>query len=344
MSDAYGYWRAKLKSEEGEMLPILGGDKASGEEPQPGIWKVRARKDGPLVPMRVWLTDDAGETKHQWSPGLLVAGTIGGTVSTVADLQRAWMHRKSESSAASKADLAHYDEHGVWPGEIGHNSGVATPLEELADAVEVATSWLAKTTIADKTTADMAANHRTKLMGLVKTVDRDREAEKAPHMQAAKAVDGKFKPSIDAGTNAANSLRDALTKWMRDEEAKARAEADRKHREAVAAAEAERKRIAEEHAAKMVVDPIAALTEPVMPLPVIPAAPEPVKVQAGGQAGRKTGFRTVTKYIVTDYAKALEATKNHPKVQAAVQEAVTAMMKAGVAVDGAEEVKEKVAA
>ena len=344
MSDAYGYWRAKLKGEDADMLPIFGGERASGEEPQPGIWKVKARKGGPLVPMRVWLTDDAGETKHQWSPGLQLAGTIGGNVSTLAELERAWAHRKDANSAASKADLAHYDEHGVWPGEIGHNSGAATPLEELADAVDVATTWLSKTAIADKTAADMAANHRTKLQGLIKRVDAEREVEKALHMQAAKAVDAKFKPKIDAGTDAANALRDALTKWMREEETKARAEADRKHRDAMAAAEAERKRIAEEQAAKMAADPIAALTDPAPELPPIPIAPEPIKVQAGGQAGRKTGFRTVTKYVVTDYAKALAAVKDHPDVQAVVQKVAAAMAKAGAKVEGVEEVKEKVAA
>lgn len=335
MSDVYAFWRAALK----DGLPI------QDEKPRPGLWKARQGKDGPLVPVQIWLADPAGVASHVDRAGLTLAGTIAGKPADAKKLNDVWLFCKP----VTKADRAHYDEHGVWPGEvpsaaIGDNSGDVTPLEELSDAVESASSWIAKTAIRDQAGADMASNFRAKLLKLVKAVDGIREAEKAPHLAAGKAVDMKYKPKIEAGEMAADHLRRALTDWMRAEEAKKAAEADKKHREAVAAAAAERARIEAERAAKMASDPIAALTDPEPELPMAPPPPEPVKVQAGGQSGRKTGFRSVTRYVVNDYAAALEFVKDHAKVKAAVQEVAAAMAKAGAVVPGVEAIVEKVAA
>ena len=326
MSDVYAFWRAALKGDISKMTDAI----------QAGIWKVAERKGGRLVPVRIWPLDDSGE---------LLTGTIDGFSVENDYLSRFWLFCKP----ASKADYAHYSEHGVWPGEvptaaIGDNSGEVTPLEELSDAVESASAWIAKTAIRDQAGADMASNFRAKLLKLVKAVDGIREAEKAPHLTAGKAVDAKYKPKIEAGEMAADQLRRALTDWMRADEAAKQAAADKKHREAVAAAAAERTRVEAERAAKMASDPIAALTDPEPELPMAPPPPEPVRVQAGGQSGRKTGFRSVTRYVVNDYAAALEFVKDHAKVKAAVQEVAAAMAKAGAIVPGVETIVEKVAA
>ena len=71
-------------------------------------------------------------------------------------------------------------------------------------------------------------------------------------------------------------------------------------------------------------DPIAALTEPEPELPIIPAAPEPVKVQAGGGIGRAAGLKTVYEPEITDYQKTLAHYQNHPDVQAVIEKLVKA--------------------
>jgi hypothetical protein len=127
---------------------------------------------------------------------------------------------------------------------------------------------------------------------------------------------------------------------MRAEEAKLRAEAEAKRK-------AEMERIAKEQAeraAKMAADPIAALTDP-EPEPELPMAPiEPPKVQAGGQAGRKAGLRTVVRFEIDDYAAALAHVKDHKDVIAAVEKACFAMAKAGATVPGVNRIEERVAA
>ena len=72
--------------------------------------------------------------------------------------------------------------------------------------------------------------------------------------------------------------------------------------------------------------------------------PEPVKVQAGGQRGRKTGLREVTKYIVTDHTKALAFFAESEDVKELVSELAERASKAGVAVPGVEKRIEEVAA
>ena len=65
-----------------------------------------------------------------------------------------------------------------------------------------------------------------------------------------------------------------------------------------------------------------------------PPPPEPVKVQAGGQRGKKMALRTYTVHEVTDYAAALAWAKDDPKVIEAVTAVCVAAARAGKAVPG----------
>lgn len=240
-----------------------------------------------------------------------------------------------------------YNATGKWPGEvaeIGHNSGDLSLAEQIKDYAAQALGWLREHGIKDATSKDMAANYRLKLLEFRKTADAEREANKRPHLEASRAVDVEFKPLIEAADAAANEIRDALTAFMREEERKEREAKEKAWREEQARIAAERERIEKERAEKMARDPIAAMTDPEPELPMAPAAPEPVKVQAGGQGGRKTGLRTITKYIVTDYAAALAHVQNHPDVRAAVEKVAAAQAKAGASVPGVEKKEERVAA
>jgi hypothetical protein len=110
---------------------------------------------------------------------------------------------------------------------------------------------------------------------------------------------------------------------MRAEEAKARAEADRKHREAVATAVAERERIESERAKLRRDDPIAAFTSDEPELPDVPTAPEPVKINVGGGVGRAAGLKSEWHPEIVDYEATVNHYRNHPDVRAAVEKIVS---------------------
>lgn len=352
--DAYGYWRACVANGGDapagvKFLPTYHGN-GTHEEPQPGLYRVRVIKGGPLVPVQIWLRADDGAVMHHFEDGCTLAGTIDGKSADADTLADRWIWCK----AVSKAEHEHYKAHGMWPGEvetagksagIGDNSGSLSLAEQIRDYAETALGWLRRAGgIKDKISSDMAANYRAELLRLSKEADRQRESEKRPHDDAAKAVQAKWKPIIDEAASAANTIRDELTKWMRAEEARQEAERRAKweaEQKAVAAARAEADA---QRAKQMRDDPIAALTSAPPDVPEMPAAPEPVKVSAGGQRGRAAGLRTVTRYVVTDHAAALAFFASSEDVRDLIQKLAERAAKAGVTVPGVEKQTEKVAA
>ena len=284
--------------------------------PQVGFYKMRRSKNAPWLPVAIWSKD-----------GTLVCRVAG----EMKDPNEVWTY--CCGNPVNKADAKHAFETGSWPGDvpgIGDNSGDLSLAEDIEDTATQAKAWLKKTTIQSKVECDMAANWRTKLLDLKKRAEAEHKAEKAPHLEAGRAVDAKFKPIIETADDAANALRRVLTSYMAAEEAKLRA-----------AAELERK--AAEEAARQAKAAAAAKGQPEpedVPLPL----PEPAKVQAGGQRGRKVGLREITKYVMTDYEAALAHVKEHPDVRAAVEKVAAAMARAGAKVPGVEAKIEKVAA
>jgi hypothetical protein len=311
MMDEFQFWRDAVAGK-----PVVINEGA----PQSGYYKTRTRKDGPWAPVAIWTVN-------------------GKQVCRVGNEQRdpasVWVF--CAGHPVSKDAAKHAFETGTWPGdapEIGHNSGDLSLAEQITEYASMALAWLKKTGIKDKVTADTAANYRAKLNELKKEADNARTTEKAPHMAAAKAVDDKWRVPIAEATAAAEDIRAALTQFMVAEEKRLRAEQDAQRK-------AEEERIARERAEKMASDPIAAMTDPE---PELPVAPEPVKVQAGGQRGRRTGLKTVTVYEITDYEAALSHVKNHPDVVAAVEKVAKAQAKTGAVVPGVAAKQEKVAA
>lgn len=322
MSDEFQFWRDALAGK-----PVEIHESA----PQSGYYKMRDGKKGPWLPVAIW--NSAHGTK------------ICRVANGAHNAQEVWTY--CAGHPVKKEDAKHAFEHGSWPGdapEIGHNSGDLSLAEQISEYAAMALAWLKKSGVKDKTSADMAANYRAKLNELKKEADNARTAEKAPHLAASKAVDDKWRNPIAEATTATEDLRAALTAFMVAEEKRLKAEADAKRKAEEERVAAERARIEAERAEKMRVDPIAALTDPEPELPMAPAEPEPVKIQAGGQRGRKTGLKTVTVYEVTDYEAALSHVKSHPDVIAAVEKVAKAQAKAGATVPGVTVSEAKVAA
>jgi hypothetical protein len=331
MSDDFQNWRDALAGNEVALHADI---------PHPGYYKMRKGKDGPWQPVAIWRKD-----------GHLVCRVAGDMVDPLSVWT--WCAKNPIAKDAAKQAF----DTGSFPGEIaiGHNSGDVSLAEEIAEAREQAMGWLGKTPIADKVTADMAANYRARLLDLSKKADSEREGKIRPHLDAQKTINAEYKPLVDGAKADADKIRGALSAYLAAEEAKARAEAERKAREenerrmaewkrqqeeaAAARAEAEKARQAAQEA-EIPPPPPEPMPEP--PSPVF-VAPEPVKLQAGGQRGKKASLRTLTRYELTDYAAALAHCKDHADVRAAVEKVAFAQVRAGAAVPGVRSYEEKVA-
>lgn len=343
--DAYAHWKARLKTgaELGTAdLPHLPG--TAYDTPQPGLYRVREFKDGPLVPMQVWLVDEAGQVSHTWRDGLTLCGTINGERATIGKLGQRWTWAKPVTKAAK----THFDEHGHWPDDIptiGDNSGNLTPLEELNDYIEQAADWIKGREIKDAQTANQAGNYIGKIASLRLKLDKEREAKVRPHLEAQNQINGEYNPLIKAAKDLETQIKRAMDAFAAAEKRRLEAEARAKY-------EAEQKRLAEERAkqeaeraAYLKANPIAQFTEPELERePELPMAPEPVKVSLGGAHGKRITLRTVTEYELVDYDAVVQALKNNPKVIEVITSVAKAQAKAGIDVPGVKAVqREKVA-
>ena len=323
MNDDFQWWRDALAGKPG---PI-------SDSPMCGFFKLRSGKNQPFQPVAIWRKD-----------GVLVCRVS----DNMRDPMEVWIWAAKNPVSKEDAKLAF--ETGAFPGDIplsGHNSGALSLPDEIADVSQSALDWLRKTSITDKASADMCANFRAKLLALGSQADKQREGEKRPHLDASRAVDAKYKPSIDQAADAASQLRDALTIWMRAEDTRLRKEAEAKHAEAEAIARKARAAAEAERQAAIAALPPAARKELAPPLvePELPMfTPEPVKVQAGGQRGRKAGLREITRYVVIDHAAALAFFATSDAVKELVQKLSEQASKAGAAVPGVSKTVEKVAA
>ncbi len=190
------------------------------------------------------------------------------------------------------------------------------PFEALKVEIEAqqarAEEWLgSRPTIMTQAAANLAVNMQKELLALNKRADAMHKAEKAPLLEATRVCDDRYRFRA-AVAEVAEKLRKVFGRFMADEEARQKVEAAAKHK-------AEVERIAAERAAKLVNDPVAALTEDA---PQLPLAPEPVKIQAGGGIGRKAGLRDVWIGTITDYREAALYFLEHPKLKEVVDNLV----------------------
>ena len=201
-------------------------------------------------------------------------------------------------------------------------------MAEVTDKMADAKALLAKleSKPADKMAADTARNIQAALLTHGRTADTMHKAEKQPWIDGGKVVDDKFR-FRDAVKDVAGRLRNVFENWMRAEEAKARAEAERKFNEQRAAAEAERQRLEAERAKLKADDPIAYHTSDPEPLPELPLAPEPVRVNAGGGVGRAAGLKDVFVFEVVDYEACVHHYRNNSKVREAIERLVAGDVK-----------------
>lgn len=326
-ADAYAHWRDALA---GKPVTIEEG------HPQAGFWKLRDKAANKWLPVAIWPAKDG--------PARMLCRVADQT----RDAAEVWSWCANWPVAKEAAKQAF--ETGSWPGDVpdvGHNSGDLSLAEQIRDYATMALGWLAKVgTIKTKVEADMAANYRAKLLEFRKQAADEKEAKIRPHLDAQKQINAEYNPIIAAADEAATPLRAAGGAFLAAEEEKAKREAHAKWVAEQEVARKAREQAEAERAKLMRDDPIAALTSPPdePELPMAPLAPEPVKVSAGGQRGRRMGLKTQVSFVIEDYAAALAAVKDNPAVVEAVQKVVDQRGKAGVETPGVKRVETRVAA
>lgn len=338
--DIYAYWRASLTQTTAgvELLPTGSG---VDDKPQPGLWKVRAEKGGPFLPLQIYLVNAAGAPVHTWGEDREVKGTLNGQP---CDVMRLHMHAR----AVSKEDWAYHAKHGRWPGEIeepgiGHNSGAVTLADRVMSRIANALSWLAATGISSQIDADTAGNHRGAILAMKKEVEKEWSDKEEPHKKAIDGLKAIYKPLVEQLDSANVDLRAAVTVYGNKIEAAENARRQAEYEAQLKADRERREKEEAERAARMRVDPIAVMTEPTPPPPPPPVVPEAFKLRAGGQIGKTMSMRTNTIYTVVDHRAALAYFADHDDVKALVQKLATKVSKAGVVVPGVRVDKERVA-
>lgn len=323
MTDIWQWWRDALAGK---------GTVIDADAPQCGFYKMRDGKDGPWLPVMIRMD------------GNIMRCRVGDN--SDADPFKVWTWCAGRPISKEDAKVAFETGHfpGDAPAAIGDNSGDLSLAEQIKDYAAQALGWLKKHGIKDTASKDQAANYRQELLRLRKEADSQRVAEKKPHDDAAKAVQAKWVPLIYEADAAAETLRGELGAFMVAEKRAAEKAAREKYEVEQRAAAAARAEVEAQRAKLMRDDPIAALTSPEPESPPAPLPPEPVKVQAGGQRGRKTGLREVTRYVVTDHKAALAFFADSEDVRELIGKLAERASKAGVAVPGVEKKIEEIAA
>ena len=196
--------------------------------------------------------------------------------------------------------FAAFRESGRWPDEvepIAAPDPALPPHEALTAEIDAlrdqANGWIVEIkVVSTQEHADKAANFSEAFAKLEKRAVETHKAEKAPHLEAGRAVDAAYKPVIERAASLKTWAKGTTTAYLQAErnriaaeERARREEADRIEKEAMAA------RV---HAARIGAPPPPEVVAPP------PIAPPPQKAGAG-TAGRKVALRTRAVVEVTDW-------------------------------------------
>lgn len=287
----------------GKSLPV------HENEPQPGFYRKRRGKGGPYQPVAIWRND-----------GNLTA-MLGEDIADPFELWT-WVCRQPVTEEAYRAAVAGDPWHDEAPG-IGHNAPPADDFATLADQIESAKACVAEfAKIEDDDRQAQAQSARARLNELSREADKKRTAEKAPHLEASKAVDAKWQPLVKAAKTSADQIADAMSAY---ETAKARKEAEeRRQREAEAQAAEDARRAAE--AAGMPLEPEA--------VPDVVPEPDPIKTTIKGGYGRAATVKVAKMVKVIDQDKAYQSMKTHPELVKLIAALAQRAVDAGHTIDG----------
>lgn len=298
MINEFDWWTRALAGDNPEIY---------ADAPQSGFYRMRLEKNGPWQPVMIRLQDGILRCRVGNDSGY--------------DPLRAWTY--CANNPVSKAAARHAFDTGQWEGDapppIGDNSASLSLVDQLRDYVAGTLAWLKGRKIEDKPSADQAANRRAEILRLKGLVEKEWDAKALPHDQALSDLKKVYDSPVKEAENVNTQLRTLATEFARAEERRQRAEADAKHQAELKAAAAARAAVEEQRAKQKADDPIAFHTTPEPELPPLPAAPAPVKIALGGQAGKVAGLKSYWEAEITDHKAALAHYANHPDVVALIQ-------------------------
>ena len=114
-----------------------------------------------------------------------------------------------------------------------------TPLEAAQETIDAlygeAVQWLDGAAIDNPETANGVAKLLVMLRDAENHANLAREADKRPHLEAGRAVDNAYRPTIKKASTAADACRAALKPWLEAAEEQIRQTAEAKRKEASAA-------------------------------------------------------------------------------------------------------------
>ena len=272
----WAWWTKALKSPELIGKPEL---PCHESEPQQGFYRVKDRNTGRYEPVAIWFGEE----------GELIALRSGKLVDAL-DIWT-WVMRNPVTSEAYHSVVSG----GNWPDEdetvsaqisppspsIGDNSEKADETEELRDQIAAALEGVKKyAVIKDDETAAKALSLRNRLNELSGSAEKVRVKQKAPHLEAGKAVDAKWQPLVTSSKAGANAVRDAIGKWETEKLA-AQRKAEHEAEEARIAADKAKEAVAGETGNLPPVEPETA------PSPTYDPAPAAIKPTYGKAASVK---------------------------------------------------------
>lgn len=309
MGDIYQNWRDRLA---GKDVPT------HADHPEPGRYKMRRGRDGEWLPVAIGPDGDGS-----------IKAVVNGCEADPLEIWT-WAAKNPVSQDAYKFRIAN----GHWPDEpkpaVRSNMPDDPLLALLAEITDKAAQAeeVIKSEITNQTQCDLARNIQAQLLALNKRADAMHKAEKAPVLEAERAVEAKFSFRKNVAS-LASALREKFERWMQGEERRQREEAQRKLREEQARVAAECARIEAERAKQKDDDPVAFHTSPEPELPEMPTVAEPVKVSAGGGFGRKSGLKSVWVASLTDVGAALAHYRENAKLIELLQKLADADVRAG---------------
>lgn len=312
-TEEYAYWRGAM---EGRFEELTVGKAESG-------FYRRRKRDGTCEPIAIWIDENSG---HR----LARVGNDADPIPADADFCErifSWVAKDVISDETYWSVM----EGNPWPDEppaIGHNNPPPSLYGQFKTELEQenveAEAWLAKIggfprTVEEK---DRAANWANRVAALQQRADRQRDQEKRPFMEEARAIDEQWKPLVTAAEQLKRRLKAACGVWLDKENARL----DRERRER----EAERRRIEEEHRAAA--EAAAAKGEPIPEPPrvAIEDPNRPKRATAGNTGGTNVKAVKVRTAEIEDVEKALLFFKEHPKLRECLQTIANATARTGV--------------
>lgn len=293
----FSWWSAALV---GQRFPI------DANTPQPGYYKVRRKGRDGFVPVSFWWDTQTGELRCH----------MDGVDFNVQRALEIWPFASKNPVSAQDYGIRLRD--GKWPGEheavVGHNAAppddtVEAIAERIDDLAREAEKMIAAGAAADDPTSDQASDLASTFGELQNKIAALHKAEKQPHLDAGRAVDGKWFGLRDRADDLKRRLKlIVVTPWLTKK-------AEQAQQSAVAA--------------------IAAGATP-------EALPQ-TRVTAGSSK-RQTALRTQVSATVENWNALLDHLKEHPEIREAAQRIANASAKAGFALPGTTITKTKVAA